>query len=105
MASSEMCSSLKRPSEGNIALCCSVIVKGSDPIVKNMIYSYSRDNTWEDVLAGLTDDLGFTLGKANTLNVSLMTKLSSPEVFHLDFLEPIHLALDFDKSLKYEIYV
>lgn len=44
MASSEMCSSLKRPSERNIALCCSVIVKGSDPIVKNMIYSYSRDN-------------------------------------------------------------
>jgi len=98
MVSSETC--LKRPSDRNITLCCNVIVKGGDQIVKNVIYSYSADDTWEDVFSDLTEDSSFTCGKADTLKLKLASKLLSPESFESDFLEPIHIAIDFDKTLN-----
>ena len=69
-------------------------------IVKNVIYSYSAEDTWEDVFNDLTEDSSFTRGKADTLKLKLASKLSSPESFEPDFLEPIHIAIDFDKTLN-----
>lgn len=69
MPSSETC--LNRPSDQNIILCCNVIVKGGDRIVKNVVYSYSADDTWEDVFNDLMEDSSFTRGKADTLKLNL----------------------------------
>jgi hypothetical protein len=40
----------KRPAVESIPLCCNASVKGGEHFIKNKIFSYSMDETWEDVL-------------------------------------------------------
>ena len=39
----------KRPAVESIP-CCNASVKGGEHFIKNKIFSYSMDETWEDVL-------------------------------------------------------
>ena len=74
-------------------------------VIKNTIYEYSEDDTWRDVFDDLCDGQGggdLSLGKADTIDeVCLTHKLTSADVFHPDLEEPIKVALNFDKHLKY----
>ena len=94
----------KRPCVRNIALCGNVTVDGNN-VIKNTIYEYSEDDTWRDVFDDLCDGQGggdLSLGKADTIDeVCLTHKLTSADVFHPDLEEPIKVALNFDKHLKY----
>ena len=46
----------KRPTVESIPLCCNASVKGGEHLIKNKIFSYSMDETWEDVLKDLLED-------------------------------------------------
>ena len=40
----------------SIPLCCNASVKGGEHFIKNKIFSYSMDETWEDTLKDLLED-------------------------------------------------
>jgi hypothetical protein len=40
----------------SIPLCCNASVKGGEHFTKNKIFSYSMDETWEDVLKDLLEE-------------------------------------------------
>jgi hypothetical protein len=40
----------------SIPLCCNASVKGGEHFIKNKIFSYSMDETWEDVLKDLLEE-------------------------------------------------
>ena len=46
----------KRPAVGSIPLCCNASVKVDEHLIKNKIFSYSMDKTWEDVLKDLLEE-------------------------------------------------
>ena len=50
----------KRPAVESIPLFCNASVKG-EHFNKNKIFSYSMDETWEDVLKDLLEDSNFML--------------------------------------------
>ena len=39
-----------------IPLCCNASVKEGEHFIKNKIFSYSMDETWEDILKDLLED-------------------------------------------------
>ena len=90
----------RKRSSKNITLCGNVTVDGNN-VINNTIYQYSEEDTWRDVFYDLIDDADVSMGKADTIDVCLTRKLSSPEVFHPDMEEAISVALNFDKTLKY----
>jgi len=55
----------KRPAVESIPLCCNASVKGGEHFIKNNIFSYSMDETWEDVLKDLLEDSNFIFGKTH----------------------------------------
>ena len=46
----------KRPAVGSIPLCCNASVKVDEHLIKNKIFSYSMDETWENILKDLLED-------------------------------------------------
>jgi hypothetical protein len=46
----------KRAAVESIPLCCNASVKGGEHFIKNKIFSYSMDETWEDTLKDLLED-------------------------------------------------
>ena len=53
----------------SIPLCCNASVKGGEHLIKNKIFSYSMDETWEEVLKDLLEDSNFIFGKADSLKI------------------------------------
>jgi hypothetical protein len=95
----------KRPAVESIPLCCNASVKGGEHFIKNKIFRYSMDETWEDVLKDLLEDSNFIFGKADTVDVCLTSSLYGMEAFHPDMTEQISVALTFDKTLKYVKFI
>jgi hypothetical protein len=60
---------LKRPAVESIPLCCNASVKGGEHFIKNNIFCYTMDETWEDVLKDLLEDSNFIFGKADSLKI------------------------------------
>jgi hypothetical protein len=46
----------KRPAVESIPLWCNASVKGGEHFIKNKIFSYFMDETWENVLKNLLED-------------------------------------------------
>lgn len=89
----------------SIPLSCNASVKGGEHLIKNKIFSYSMDETWEEVLKDLLEDSKFTFGKADTVYFCLTSSLHGMEAFHPDMAELISVALAFDKTLKYVKFI
>jgi hypothetical protein len=51
----------KRPAVERIPLCCNASVKEGEHFIKNKIFCYSMDETWENVLKNLLEDYIFIL--------------------------------------------
>jgi hypothetical protein len=79
----------KRPAVESIPLCCNASVKGGEHLIKNKIFSYSMDETWEDVLKDLLEDSSFIFGKADIVDVCLTLSLHGMKAFHPDMTEQI----------------
>jgi hypothetical protein len=47
----------KRPAVESIPLCCNASVKRGEHLIKNKIFSYSMDETWEDVLKNQSENI------------------------------------------------
>jgi hypothetical protein len=69
----------KRPAVGSIPLCCNVSVKVDEHLIKNKIFSYSMDETWENVLKNLLEDFIFIL----------TSSLHGMDAFHPNMTEQI----------------
>ena len=87
----------RKRSSKNITLCGNVTVDGNN-VINNTIYQYSEEDTWRDVFYDLIDDADVSMGKADTIDVCLTRKLSSPEVFHPDMEEAISVTLSMSPS-------
>jgi hypothetical protein len=46
----------KRLAVDSIPLCCNASVKWGEHFIKNKIFSYTMDETWENVLKDLLED-------------------------------------------------
>jgi hypothetical protein len=51
---------MSRPAVESIPLCCNASVKESEHFIKNKIFSYSMNETWENVLKDLLEDFILT---------------------------------------------
>jgi hypothetical protein len=58
----------KRPAVESIPLCYNASVKGGEHFIKNKIFSYSMDDTWEGVLKDLLEEYkAFKCKKTNNI--------------------------------------
>jgi hypothetical protein len=69
----------KRPAVERIPICCNASVKEGEHFIKNKIFSYSMDETWENVLKNLLEDFIFIL----------TSSLHGMDAFHPNMTEQI----------------
>jgi hypothetical protein len=69
----------KRPAMERIALCCNASVKEGEHLIKNKIFSYSMDKTWENALKNLLEDFIFIM----------TSSLHGMDAFHPNMTEQI----------------
>ena len=57
----------------SIPLCCNASVKGGEHFIKNKIFSYSMDETWENVLKDLLEDWKYKAFKCKKKSLHVPT--------------------------------
>jgi hypothetical protein len=69
-------------------------LRGGEHFIKNMIFTYSIDETWEDVLKDLLEDSNFIFGKADTVRL--------PDLIDRALISKFNCLSDRQKMFFYE---